>query len=226
MRRRVLALATALAVLTPSTAYAFDYGNGTYTDNVTNMDNYTYGNQAQIAVLNPYVYPTSYKVESLFAVRTDETAWVEVGWCKYGMNCPAGLPKVPTMFYAVYNNGYYEDIDVQEVPVNSAYFYAMRYIGVDGNGSSKWYFYLNDVWKGYELVINGRLSSAWAYSQSETHYQVAPSQYDDAKGHFYGMTYFDGSVWRPWNSLESWTDGNPLYYVLKVTNTEWWNLHP
>jgi len=224
MKRAILGLAlwTLVAMIWASGAWA---GSGTYTDNVRMTANYVYGNQARIAVLNPYVYPNSYKVECLGAARSDGTAWVEVGWCKYGTDW-SGQPQVPTMFYAVYNNGYYDDVDKDAVAVNSAHYYAMRYVGVDSNGSSKWNFYLNNVYKGYEVVINGRLSSAVALSQSETHFQNPPSQYDDAKGHFYGMTYYDGSVWRPWNSLASNVDSNPLYYVLKVSNTEWWNLHP
>ncbi|MDY0341426.1 MAG: hypothetical protein RBS17_09495 [Coriobacteriia bacterium] len=224
MKRAIVGLAACMlaAMIWVPSAWAV---NGTYTDNVRMTANYVYGNQARIAVLNPYVYPDSYKVESLGAARSDATAWVEVGWCKYG-TAWSGQPQVPTMFYAVYNNGYYEDVDIAAVEVDSAHYYAMKYVGEDLNGSSKWNFYLDDVYKGYEVVIDGRLSSAIALSQSETHFQIPPSQYDDAKAHFYGMSYYDGSVWRPWNSLASNVDTNPLFCVLKVSNTEWWNLHP
>lgn len=227
VKRGILALVLGIVLvsLVPATAYA-GYSASGYTDNVKMTANVTYGNQARIAVLNPYVYPASWKVECLGATRTDATAWVEVGWCKYGTSWAGQEPQVPTMFFAYYNNGYYDDFDVQTVPVGSVYYYAMRYVGVDAYGRSTWYFYLNDVNKGTVWIPSGRLSSSWAISQSETHYQEGTTQYDDAKGHFYGMTYYDGSTWRPWNSLSSNVDSNPLYYVKKVSNTEWWNLHP
>lgn len=139
------------------------------------------------------------KATSIWATRTDEAGWVEIGHAWVGTGGPRA-------FYAWGQYGSYNEADLGSVTAGSRIGYRC---GCDSS-SGKHIFWKDNIEKARVSVSS--MTSSWPATNAEKDTPNDPNLNNEAC--FQSLTYkttSSGATWASWQGNKGWFDNDPKY---------------
>lgn len=208
LRTRLIVMVFLLVLLVPDTATALI--------SVVAYDNTSSGKAAlgsygySYVPSNPTITVDGEHVNSLYVDRGGAgTNFAEVGWVAFRVSV---LPVAKKHFYATKINGVYSYELLNDASTGNHYYTTQK-----ENGTNFWLFYVDGSLKK-RIDFKGYLPSGYCLASSERQYDG-----DTNEAHFWTLRKMvSNNVWYGWENLLVYLDNDPLWYLRKVSNVEFY----